>query len=68
MLEFVVPAFDFFPWSYGRLLSPLLWLYLAWRVSARSGPSPGFVRVNAWTFDAPESAGKGVIQGTEPEV
>jgi len=64
MLEFVVPTFDFFPWSYGRLLSPLLWLFLAWRVSGRSGLSPWFERVNAWTVGAPEFAEQDDMQGT----
>jgi len=27
-LEFILPSFDFFPWSYGRLLAPLLALWL----------------------------------------
>jgi hypothetical protein len=27
-LEFVLPSFDFFPWSYGRLIAPLIILWL----------------------------------------
>jgi hypothetical protein len=30
-LEFLMPTFDFYPWSYGRLVSPLILLALAWR-------------------------------------
>jgi hypothetical protein len=46
-LAFLMPTFDFFPWSYGRLLSILAWLWLAWRVSDRAGASPVFSRTNA---------------------
>ncbi len=46
-LAFLVPTFDFFPWSYGRLLAILAWLWLAWRVSGRAGASAAFERVNA---------------------
>lgn len=37
-VEFLMPTFDFFPWSYGRLLSPLLILWLAWRARAYDSP------------------------------
>ena len=47
-LEFLVPTFDFFPWSYVRLLSPLLWMYLAWRVSRYSMPGSIFMALNGW--------------------
>jgi hypothetical protein len=47
-LEFLMPTFDFFPWSYGRLLSPLIWLGLAWRASRTPLPSRAFVRANEW--------------------
>jgi len=30
-VEYLTPTFDFFPWSYGRLISPLILLALAWR-------------------------------------
>jgi hypothetical protein len=33
-LEFLMPTFDFFPWSYRRLISPLILLALAWRRAA----------------------------------
>src|SRR3990172_3929687 len=29
-LEFVMPSFDFFPWSYGRLIAPMIVLALMW--------------------------------------
>jgi hypothetical protein len=47
-LEFLVPTFDFFPWSYGRLVSPLLWLWLTWTISDKPVPSAGFERMNEW--------------------
>ena len=42
LLEFVLPTFDFFPWSYGRLLAPLIVLWLIWRTNA----SALFPRIN----------------------
>jgi len=42
-LEYFLPTFDFFPWSYGRLFAVLIALGLMWRVSNRSGVSPSFV-------------------------
>jgi hypothetical protein len=29
-LEFILPSFDFFPWSYGRLIAPIIILILMW--------------------------------------
>ena len=46
-LEFMLPTFDFYPWSYGRLLSPLILLVLAWR-RRNDGPSEAFVNANRW--------------------
>ena len=31
LLEFLLPTFDFFPWSFGRLFAPLLILWLMWK-------------------------------------
>jgi len=45
-IEFLLPTFDFFPWSYGRLVSPLIILYLIYRLSCRSTDSDYFKRVN----------------------
>jgi alpha-1,2-mannosyltransferase len=47
-LEFLVPTFDFFPWSYGRLLSPLLWLLLMFWMTRRRWPSGLFTQMSAW--------------------
>ncbi len=46
-LEYLMPTFDFVPWSYGRLVSPLMWLALAWSLRD-AAPSELFVRANAW--------------------
>jgi hypothetical protein len=52
--EFLVPAFDFFPWSYGRLVAPLVCLWLMWQVSTGNdpergaGPTSRFERFNRW--------------------
>jgi hypothetical protein len=35
-LEYLLPTFDFFPWSFGRLLSPLILLVLIYVASGRS--------------------------------
>ena len=52
--QYLLPTFDFFPWSYVRMLTPLLLLWLLWRAS---GPSRGetllFRRVNQWLETLP---------------
>lgn len=49
LLEFLVPTFDFYPWSFGRLLAPLIILWLMWKTAARqAGPSPVFEKADAW--------------------
>jgi hypothetical protein len=58
--EFLMPAFDFFPWSYGRLVAPLVCLWLLWRVSKEpssitgAGHSSWFERLNHWLDSIPE--------------
>jgi len=54
-LEFLLPTFDFFPWSYGRLAAPLFALWLMWNTSGRAGASPVFERLNSFwvTHSAP---------------
>jgi hypothetical protein len=58
--EFLLPTFDFFPWSYGRLVAPLVCLWLMWQVStentaiAGAGPSSRFERFNCWLDSFPE--------------
>lgn len=58
--EFLLPTFDFFPWSYGRLIAPLACLWLMWQVSndpaSKRGASPSsrFERINHWLESLPE--------------
>jgi len=47
-LEFIMPTFIFFPWSYGRLVAPLIILALLWRDSKIRDGSPFFTAANAW--------------------
>jgi hypothetical protein len=44
-LEFILPSFDFFPWSYGRLLAPLIVLGLMWH-TAMNDESPFIASAN----------------------
>jgi hypothetical protein len=44
--EFLLPTFDFFPWSYGRLVAPLICLWLMWKLPAKQ--SDLFEKVNRW--------------------
>jgi hypothetical protein len=46
-LEFVLPSFDFFPWSYGRLIAPLIVLWLMWQ-TAENNESPFIASANQW--------------------
>lgn len=52
-LEFLLPTFDFFPWSYGRLLAPLAILWLTYAV-ARRAPSTGAIEpIEQWLEEMP---------------
>ncbi len=53
LLEFLLPTFDFFPWSYGRLVAPLLVLWLIWRVADRQKDAAGFSGLNLWLDQLP---------------
>jgi hypothetical protein len=48
MLEFLVPTFDFFPWSFGRLFAPLIILWQMWRLADRHGDTALFKGLNRW--------------------
>ncbi len=50
LLEFLLPTFDFFPWSFGRLFAPMIVLWLMWRTGGRTDDPPLFSRLNLW-FD-----------------
>ena len=58
-LEFVLPSFDFFPWSFGRLLAPLIFLALIWRASQHDRPRSSLPSIekllSAW---AAETSGR----------
>ncbi len=45
--EFLLPTFDFFPWSYGRLFAPLIILWLMWKLPNK--PSKLFEKANLWS-------------------
>lgn len=53
LLEFVMPSFDFFPWSYGRLVAPIMALVLIWVPSKKQEPSPFFIKANDWLANLP---------------
>ena len=52
-LEFILPTFDFFPWSYGRLVAPLIILWLMWKTVKKKETSPFFVAINDWVAKLP---------------
>lgn len=45
--EFILPTFDFFPWSYGRLVAPLMVLWLMWEATKQNKNPPLFNNMNA---------------------
>ncbi len=47
LLVFLVPTFDYFPWSYGRLLGILILLGLLWKTRDRTG-NTFFPILNTW--------------------
>jgi len=47
-LEFMLPSFDFFPWSYGRLLAPMIVLWLMYVTSKNDETSPFVLSANQW--------------------
>jgi hypothetical protein len=47
-LEFIVPSFDFFPWSFGRLVAPMIVLWLMWMNTKRYAASSFFSNANHW--------------------
>ena len=49
-VEFLLPTFDFYPWSFGRLVAPMLILWQMWWLAQRKGDALVFTRLNGW-FD-----------------
>ena len=47
-LEFMLPSFDFFPWSYGRLLAPMIILWLMFATRKNEEPSSFIISANQW--------------------
>lgn len=45
-LTFLVPTFDYYPWSFGRLAGLCIWVGSSWRLAERVWPSAGFVAVD----------------------
>jgi hypothetical protein len=52
-LEFILPTFDFFPWSYGRLFAPLIILWLMWKATKKQNTSRFFTAFNDWLNKLP---------------
>ena len=52
-LEFILPTFDFLPWSYGRLFAPLIILWLMWKATKKQNPSRFFTAFNDWLNKLP---------------
>jgi len=48
LLQFLLPTFDFYPWSFGRLLAPMLILWQMWWLADRRGDASVFKQVNRW--------------------
>jgi hypothetical protein len=46
--EFMLPSFDFFPWSYGRLVAPMVVLWLMYATRNNDEPSPFITSANQW--------------------
>jgi hypothetical protein len=50
LLEFLLPTFDFYPWSFGRMIAPLIVLWQMWRLADRKGEAGAFKKLSRW-FD-----------------
>ncbi len=48
LLEFLLPTFDFYPWSFGRLIAPMLILWQMWWLADRRGDTAIFTTLNRW--------------------
>ncbi len=53
-VQYLIPTFDFFPWSYARMLTPLLLLWLMWRLGNRlPAETLPFARFQRWLDSLP---------------
>lgn len=48
LLEFLLPTFDFYPWSFGRLVAPMLILWQMWWLAERKGDAHLFTAISRW--------------------
>lgn len=48
LLEFLLPTFDFYPWSFGRMVAPMIILWQMWRLAERKGDSLVFKKLDRW--------------------
>jgi len=46
--EFMLPSFDFFPWSYGRLAAPIIVLWLMYATCRNDESSPFITSADHW--------------------
>ncbi|MBI5297758.1 MAG: DUF2029 domain-containing protein [Chloroflexi bacterium] len=53
-VQYLIPTFDFFPWSYARMLTPLILLWMLGRATTHpAGESDWFRRANQWLNELP---------------
>ncbi len=55
-LEFLLPTFDFFPWSYGRLVAPLVILWLTYTIAGRQTVPGTVTPFEKWLDEMPTPA------------
>jgi hypothetical protein len=53
LLEFLLPTFDFYPWSFGRLVAPLLILWQMGWLADRKGDGVFFTNLGGWLNKLP---------------
>lgn len=51
--EFIIPTFDFYPWSYVRMVAPLIILWLLWKTAKGDGSTKVFDALNNWASGLP---------------
>ncbi len=47
-IEFLLPTFDYFPWSFARLIAALIVLWMMWKAAAAAAPSSAFEAAGRW--------------------